>query len=92
MKYKLCLKKVIILLLLNVVCLNLFYSQTSEIDLHKKYWYYKSRFNNDFVSIGTNQGQSIPFGQRGFTYADPKLLNTKTPRPIYRNHSSRSTQ
>lgn len=40
-------------------------SQTpTEIEHHKKYWYYKSRFNNDFINIGPNQGQSIPFNQR----------------------------
>ena len=29
-------------------------AQSSDYDLHNKYWYYKARFNNDFVSIGTN--------------------------------------
>jgi hypothetical protein len=36
----------------------------TEIEHHKKYWYYKSRFNNDFINVGLNQGQSIPFNQR----------------------------
>ena len=56
----------IFFLLLGLGCLKLFHAQTLEIDHHKKYWYYKSRFNNDFIKIGLNQGQSIPFNQRGF--------------------------
>jgi len=32
---------------------------------HKKYWYYKSRFNNDFIVVGTGDGESIPFTIRG---------------------------
>lgn len=64
-----------ILILLYILHVGIFYGQTSEVDLHKKYWYYKSRFNNDFISIGTNTGQSIPFNQRGFnedyTYTAP---------------------
>ena len=79
MRFILLLRKITFLLLFNIVCLNLFYGQTSEIDLHKKYWYYKTRFNNDFVSVGTNSGQSIPFNQRGFTwnttYTTGSILN-----------------
>lgn len=35
----------------SVLNAGIIVSQTSEIDLHKKYWYYKSRFNNDFIKI-----------------------------------------
>lgn len=31
----------------------------------QKYWYYKTRLNNDFVKIELNQGESVPFNQRG---------------------------
>ena len=31
---------------------------------HQKYWYYKSRLNNDFVKVGRLAGESIPFRQR----------------------------
>ncbi len=41
-------------------------SQNTAYDLHNKYWYYKSRFNNNFISIGPDAGQSIPFNQRMF--------------------------
>ncbi len=40
--------------------------QTTDYDLNKKYWYYKTRFNNDFVSVGTEAGQSLPFSQNFF--------------------------
>lgn len=46
-------------------CFNLIVSQTTEVDLHKKYWYYKSRFNNDFIKVGKEHGESIPFNQSG---------------------------
>lgn len=58
--------KNLLFILFSILNAGVIVSQTSEIDLHKKYWYYKSRFNNDFISIGTNPGQSIPFNQRGF--------------------------
>ena len=45
------------------ISVNLF-SQTS-LDNHKKYWYYKSRLNNDFVKVGLKAGESMPFNQRG---------------------------
>lgn len=31
----------------------------------RKYWYFKSRLNNDFIKIGTGEGESIPLMQRG---------------------------
>lgn len=34
-------------------------------DNHRKYWWYKSRLNNDFVKVGTGDGESFPFNQRG---------------------------
>lgn len=33
---------------------------------HRKYWWYKSRLNNDFVKVGLGDGESLPFNQRGF--------------------------
>lgn len=42
------------------------YSQTAQdIINHRKYWYYKSRLNNDFIKVGTAAGESFPFMQRG---------------------------
>lgn len=32
---------------------------------HRKYWYYKSRLNNDFMKVGTNAGESLIFNERG---------------------------
>lgn len=69
------LKKITIIFILVQCCFVNTKSQNSNYDLHNKYWFYKARFNNDFVSIGTDAGQSIPFNQRGFndsyTYSSP---------------------
>ncbi len=51
------------------------YIAQSDLDNHKKYWYYKSRFNNDFIKIGDTypsaannynegHGENIPFNER----------------------------
>ncbi len=37
---------------------------TQEEDIHRKYWFYKSHFNNDFIKIGLDSGESIPFNER----------------------------
>lgn len=37
---------------------------------HQKYWYYKTRLNNDFVKVGLDSGESIPFNQRGAYVTD----------------------
>ncbi len=58
MKY--ILNKILILL---VIQSNFILGQTTIIN-HQKYWYYKTRFNNDFIKVGKKQGESIPFNQR----------------------------
>lgn len=62
------------ILILQFISIQLI-AQSSDYDLHNKYWFYKTRFNNDFISIGTSPGQSIPFNQReyrdSYTYSDP---------------------
>lgn len=45
---------------------------------NRKYWYYKTRLNNDFVKVGLGDGESMPFNQRGlnsisFNSTDGKL-------------------
>jgi len=52
------------LIILLAVLVNSYNAQSDYIN-HKKYWYYKTRFNNDFVKIGTGPGESIPFNSRG---------------------------
>lgn len=42
---------------------------------HKKYWYYKTRFNSDFVKIDTGRGGSVPFNQRGFAGANNQIFS-----------------
>jgi hypothetical protein len=36
-----------------------FNAQSVETLRHKKYWYYKTRFNNDFVKVGTEDVASL---------------------------------
>ena len=63
MKYNLINRLIKLFLLFST---TIIYCQTSTYpSLYKKYWYFKSRLNNDFVKVGTNDGESIPFNQRG---------------------------
>ena len=50
-------------------------AQSVETLRHKKYWYYKTRFNNDFIKIGTEDGASLPFNQRGWRDQPPPFIN-----------------
>ncbi|MCU0359371.1 MAG: T9SS type A sorting domain-containing protein [Bacteroidia bacterium] len=62
-----------ILLLFLTLTYNL--SAQNELDNHKKYWYYKSRLNNDFIKIGLDSGESIPFNERRSYYNVVNLDN-----------------
>ncbi len=59
------------LLLINFLCFLIIgntaigQNNTDITSITRKYWYYKSRLNNDFVKVGLNQGESMPFNQRG---------------------------
>lgn len=65
-----------VILSLIVINSSTIYSQTSEYpDHYKKYWYYKSRLNNDFVKVGTNDGESMPFNHRGNTLSNFQPAN-----------------
>ncbi len=76
-------KKQLIIIIALCICLiaNNLKAQNTDLDLHHKYWYYKARFNNDFIKIGHDadgHGQSIPFGQRefisSFSYNNPSNI------------------
>ena len=57
-------KKTNILILLLFIA-TLGYSQNTEIDNNiSKYWNYRTRLVNNFISIGSESGQSLPFGTR----------------------------
>ncbi|MBS1636219.1 MAG: T9SS type A sorting domain-containing protein [Bacteroidetes bacterium] len=43
---------------------NLIYGQTTDEKLNQTYWTMRNRFRKYFISIGSNQGQSIPMAQR----------------------------
>jgi len=55
-------KKIIISLLI----FSSFYNSQSDALNHRKYWYYKSRLLNDFMKVGTKQGDNIIFYERGY--------------------------
>jgi len=43
---------------------------------HRKYWYYRTRLVNDFLKVGTEQGDCIPFSERGFEYGGNNIAGT----------------
>jgi hypothetical protein len=63
---------------LCIMSLSISFGQTDFLN-HRKYWYYKSRLNNDFLRVGLDSGESIPFTTRGtdnfsgFSDLNPKL-------------------
>lgn len=72
--------KLLAILILIISFTNIAFAQ-SEIDNHKKYWYYKTRLNNDFLKVGFgSNGLSIPFNERGyeesFPYFAPDVSHT----------------
>ncbi len=66
MNYLSTIKKTFTFLYLFNFYINNLSAQNTDYDLHNQYWYYKARLHNDFMSVGTNAGQSIPLGQRAF--------------------------
>ncbi len=80
MKYTLAIKKATLFLIFIFCLLNNYYSQDAYAN-HRKYWWYKSRLNNDFMKVGLGDGESMPFGQRGSgSYgfnAFPNVYNNK---------------
>ena len=44
------------------------YIAQSDLDNHKKYWYYKSRFNNDFIKIGDTYPSAANNSQVKYNY------------------------
>jgi hypothetical protein len=68
--------KKFILLSISVLQFNIF-SQTPDFNL-QKYWFYRERFKNFFVSIGTNPGQGLAVSKmvEGWPRL-PNLVNDK---------------
>lgn len=58
--------KIIVGLLIFSVSCNCAFSQ-GDYNNMKKYWFYKTRLNNNFVKVGTGRGESMPFNERGYT-------------------------
>ncbi|HRG02506.1 MAG TPA: hypothetical protein PKZ75_15440 [Bacteroidia bacterium] len=73
-------KKQHILLFSGLVLSTITLIGQNDLENHKKYWYYKSRLNNDFVKVGNtapngandttshDHGESMPFNERGLEY------------------------
>lgn len=56
----------LIKLIVTILLSNTFLIQAQSMGAnHRKYWWYKSRLNNDFMKVGLNAGESQPFNQRG---------------------------
>lgn len=64
MNYKL-IKVILNLFSVSLISCTFLGVAQSDIANHRKYWYYKTRLNNDFMKVGLGNGESIPFNQRG---------------------------
>lgn len=63
----------------GVFCLaGQIYSQSTINDdqAHRRYWYYRTRFINDFVKMGTRQGECIVLAERNMAYSTLGLYDT----------------
>lgn len=67
------------IILLVVFCFIFFSFITAQTDSdnHYKYWYFKTRLNNDFVKVGLGAGESMPFNQRGAEAFNKYAVNSK---------------
>lgn len=81
MKYRL--NRKVCLLAFVVLTQSIFWVAEGQNDNsnHRKYWYYKSRLNNDFLKVGLGPGESIPCQRRGdsrsaFLESNPNINNT----------------
>ncbi len=53
-----------LLFFISLLNSNLIGQAISDEDFHRKYWFYKSHLNNDFIKIGLNFGESLPFNEK----------------------------
>lgn len=70
---KILLSIVLLLLIFNSFSQPLNYSENERA--HRKYWFYRARFINDFTYIGDGQGDCICFPERNFDYSDAQNNN-----------------
>lgn len=66
-------KQVVLFACVLISCLNgvsqpLNFNENQKA--HRKYWFYKTHFVNDFIKIGDKQGDCIAFPERNFNYDD----------------------
>jgi hypothetical protein len=43
-----------------------FFTQIDHDKAHRRYWYYRTRLINDFMQIGTDQGDCIVLAERNY--------------------------
>lgn len=64
-------RKTILSIVLSTILLKLYSQSNSDEDIHRKYWYYKSHLNNDFIKVGLGLGESIPFNEKITAHLNP---------------------
>jgi hypothetical protein len=64
-------RKTILSIVLSTLLLNLSSQSNTDEDIHRKYWYYKSHLNNDFIKVGLGLGESIPFNEKITAHSNP---------------------
>lgn len=56
--------KVLLLIMCCAFTMKLPCQTYLDEDINRKYWYYNSHFNNDFIKIGLANDESIPFNEK----------------------------
>lgn len=56
--------KVLLLIMCCAFTMKLACQTYLDEDINRKYWYYNSHFNNDFIKIGLANDESIPFNEK----------------------------
>lgn len=64
-------QRLIFMIFLTSLLLQLHSQSGSDEDIHRKYWYYKSHLNNDFIKVGLGLGESIPFNEKNSKHTNP---------------------
>lgn len=83
-------KKRLIILFCGLLVHSFEIVSQNDLENHKKYWYYKTRLNNDFIKIGNtppsgsndenspDHGESMPFNERAIEGLLPGAFYTNT--------------
>lgn len=69
-------KIILLIILMNFIIFKTSAQSVVDEDVHRKYWYYKSHLNNDFIKIGLGFGESIPFNEKLTIHNDNTASST----------------